>query len=683
MLAISVAAAVICLEFVGVVLQHTEFGLPIEDGYIYLSYAKQFGRAQPFTYYPGGGYSAGSTSVIWPMLLAPFWALGARGVALVWVSFALCSCLYTSTAVLCSLIVRRLSGSTAAVIAGGVVLGIAPFAFTALSGMEVALASTLLLATTYQLFDVGPIGPPTKKLSLTLACLSLSRPESTLVVLMIVAIHVWLRVRRREWRTAALWAVPLVAPFLWVLANRVFAGNWFPNTGVAKSHFYLPGFDWTYWWESVTALTKDMCIGLFWRADSPFVFPRILLVFWLIGAVRVFAWAFRGKKLLVGVLLVFAPIGLILAVIGSSGSWTFHNYRYISSAFPLLIATAACGVAPALLSDLRRGRSAIKLAWNIVCGLLLVGFSAGAYGPMRDDMELYAQNVTDLNKQVVTLGHYIHENTPGAYVMFHDAGAIAYYGDGRVYDMLGLVTNNQARVANNGPGSRFEYLESLEPDARPTHFAYYPGWMGQSEFFGDVLLRTPLGPAFHRRRLIGDYDMQLIAARWDHVHTAEEPLAADDGWRLVDRVDVADLESEKAHAWTGALGRRRYGDPTARWSVFHKDERERQLLLDGGRTIRGGSEQFSATVDPTKRVRLIMRTGGNRSYAYNEAISEPTVVSLFDGDDTLLGEATLPAPVGAFIEVSFEFSTKHSRLRLATRANRPYRVFHWFVLQPR
>ena len=72
----------------------------------------------------------------------------------------------------------------------------------------------------------------------------------------------------------------------------------------------------------------------------------------------------------------------------------------------------------------------------------------------------------------------MNRKLPDASVMFHDAGAIAYYGDGEVYDMLGLVTNFQAGVANNGPGSRFEFLESLPPERRPTHFAYYPGWMG-------------------------------------------------------------------------------------------------------------------------------------------------------------------------------------------------------------
>ena len=68
-LAISGAAAALAWAFVVAVWQHArQFGLPLEDAYIYLTYAKQFGRAEPFTYFHGGGYSAGSTSVLWPMV---------------------------------------------------------------------------------------------------------------------------------------------------------------------------------------------------------------------------------------------------------------------------------------------------------------------------------------------------------------------------------------------------------------------------------------------------------------------------------------------------------------------------------------------------------------------------------------------------------------------------------------
>src|SRR5882724_6510239 len=121
-------------------------GLPLDDSYIYLTYAKQFARGQPFTYVPGGGYSAGSTSVVWPMLLAPFWALGARGHALVWVSFVGSAALYAATALGVHRVVQPIAGGLAAALASVILLAIAPFAWAALSGMEVALASALLVA---------------------------------------------------------------------------------------------------------------------------------------------------------------------------------------------------------------------------------------------------------------------------------------------------------------------------------------------------------------------------------------------------------------------------------------------------------------------------------------------------------------------------------------------------------
>src|SRR5215468_12612290 len=111
---IAALAALLAWGFAITVLRHTRpMGLPLDDAYIYLTYAKQFGRGQPFTYFSGGGYSAGSTSVLWPMVLAPFWTLGARGHALVWVSFALCAALYAATCVACYRLAREIAGTIA------------------------------------------------------------------------------------------------------------------------------------------------------------------------------------------------------------------------------------------------------------------------------------------------------------------------------------------------------------------------------------------------------------------------------------------------------------------------------------------------------------------------------------------------------------------------------------------
>jgi hypothetical protein len=266
--------------------------------------------------------------------------------------------------------------------------------------------------------------------------------------------------------------------------------------------------------------------------------------------------------------------------------------------------------------------------------------------------------------------------------MLHDAGAIAYYGDTRVFDMIGLVTNDQAEIANHGPGARFELLESLPPERRPTHFAYYPSWMGQSDFFGDLVFTTPIQHTFSQRRLTGGEDMHLVVATWDHVHTAERPLDPHPGWAVVDRLDIADLDSERAHAWTGRLGRRTLSDPTARWSIVEREVGDHGLLIDGGRTIRGRAERFTITVDPDKPVRIVMRTGGMPAYPFNEQIDRRVELRLL-GDTGELARRDIPPPAGAFVELAFELPAFHARMvTLTADATGAYRVFHWFVLQP-
>ncbi|MEJ7604256.1 MAG: hypothetical protein WKG01_40725, partial [Kofleriaceae bacterium] len=687
-LGIAALAIGIAWAFAITVLRTTRpMGLPLDDSYIYLTYAKQFGRGEPFTYFPGGGYSAGSTSVVWPMLLAPFWTLGARGHVLVWVSYLMCSAFYAATAMGVWRIVNRVAGGGApAVLAAVVVLGIAPFAWTALSGMEVAFASALLVATIALLLDQPATGPPSRRLVACLAASSLSRPEATLIVLGVIGVAALGRLRRRELGAAAWWLSPLLAPLAWVVANKLLAGHLFPNTGVAKSHFYLPGFDWTYWLDAVTSLSGKLLHGLFWERNGPLVWPKLFALGWLVGAVRVVLWARRERRLLAGAVIVTAPVILLFAVVASSGLWAFQNYRYIAPAFPLLAISLGCALAPPrtrswlvvpivaaaitvivlavppvlgalrlepaprwsashvaaalaalvaagagviavrhphrharwaalpaslivgfvtvrgielLISDphplgarililvaliaatavtrwLRREPSlatigvaglgvlvlatwllaglepalAIMPAFAVVLGIarrpdlrglaagvvwalgvamlvagrwwrfepalhllpafaILAGATLGARFTLRRawlatalvtfalfaraaqpglaaDAKLFAQGAMDTNTQVVAIGHYLHRKLPTANVLFHDAGAIAYYGDGRVYDMLGLVTNHQAGIANHGAGSRFEFLEALPPERRFTHFAYYPAWLGTSELYGDV-----------------------------------------------------------------------------------------------------------------------------------------------------------------------------------------------------
>ena len=195
------------------------------------------------------------------MVLAPFWTLGARGHALVWVSYLVCAGLYVVVALGVWRLSRTLAGDVAALVAAGITVAIAPFAWCALSGMETAFASALLIAMLLLFAQSSREGPPSLRLALVMAAASLARPEAMVIVFAVCgvcAVQRW-----RTPRAAAWWLAPLAAPVAWLAANTLLAGH----SGVAKSHFYLPGFDGTYWWTTVTSQTGRMLKGLFWDGD--------------------------------------------------------------------------------------------------------------------------------------------------------------------------------------------------------------------------------------------------------------------------------------------------------------------------------------------------------------------------------------------------------------------------------
>jgi hypothetical protein len=207
--------------------------------------------------------------------------------------------------------------------------------------------------------------------------------------------------------------------------------------------------------------------------------------------------------------------------------------------------------------------------------------------------------------------------------------------------------------------------------------------MGQPEFFGNVLKHTFLRGGIEARRLVGEGDMQILESSWDHVHTAERPLNDHTGWAMIDRVDVADIASERAHHWNGNMGRRHFGDPTARWSIVEK-ETSPSLAIDGGRTIRGRTETFTVTISPSKPTRVVIRTGGQPHYGFHESIEKPVDLTLYAGKKKI-GTLTVAPPSGTFLELTFNLPPHVSAsrsLELRTEATGIYRVFHWFVLQP-
>jgi hypothetical protein len=165
---------------------------------------------------------------------------------------------------------------------------------------------------------------------------------------------------------------------------------------------------------------------------------------------------------------------------------------------------------------------------------------------------------------------------------------------------------------------------------------------------------------------------------------------------VTDEVDVADLASERAHLYVADLGGRTYAQNSEAFSCFWHARQplpdgtpgESRDVADGGRTVRGtGGERFRVEVRPGRPGRLVVRAGGPASIPPSEIAPVSTRLLVSRADGLPLGELVLPPPSPIFCDVSLELPAwalaEHMlAVTLRSASEAPYRVFHYYLLQP-
>ena len=116
----------------------------------------------------------------------------------------------------------------------------------------------------------------------------------------------------------------------------------------------------------------------------------------------------------------------------------------------------------------RWGRVLARLVWVLVLGNLLV------FGARQG--RSFGENVTDINAMHVAMGRWLAANTPAdAVVATNDIGAIAYFSQRRILDIIGLATPEVLDYLQPGePADRgvLRYLEKAQPD----YLVLLPNW---------------------------------------------------------------------------------------------------------------------------------------------------------------------------------------------------------------
>ncbi len=665
---------------------------PLDDTFIHFQYAKQIARGRFFRYQDGDEVSTGATSFLYPILLAPFWAVGLRGVSLIWAAHFLNGLALALAMIFVWLALRRLSDDEFVAVSGALLVGLNGwFMWGVASGMAIGVTAAALAATLWGLVVFLQEG---KRLgaAFALGLLAMLRPEGLVLAFALVgALALWFAVRQWTSRQAGgrteedkdesvgvpsrLSEVVVAAARrlgwpIWVAVGlglvptvllAVLSGHMTTNGMLVKSHF-AHDMDWVrYLWETgrtIVAVPGRLVTSSNGMVSQLFFVGTIASVAGLLRSDdegrRAFGW------------MLAAAFASIIAFYGFLIEHIEHHNRYYMPYVPLVAVAAALGfeVLSQPFGD-RLGKTLRRVVLVVVLSL-----GAGSLGLWA---RTYARNCSDIAGHYLPMVDWMKSHLPkDAKVAIHDAGAIPYLSGRRCYDMIGLVSNEfRPPGGARSDGFVWETLERIKPG----YMVVYPN-------FFPALTRLPLLEKIHSVRLAqttiaGGREKTAYRFHWDKLMDADRPAAvsgARGAWRLKDQVDVGDLVSEAKHGYGAGQGSL-HGPARFRLAVLKHGGK---LLIDGGRVIRNGEDFVLHGVEPNKPLALVLRSRMGKSGTLTVTVQGktlPTVWQIGSPEDRSRAESWFEIPADLV-------SGSTIRVHLGPSRGFEYESLHYFALQP-
>ncbi|MBW2459067.1 MAG: hypothetical protein JRI68_31495 [Deltaproteobacteria bacterium] len=623
-LAVSFAVAVYCI--VSILGRAREPALPLDDSFIHLQYARRLSEGHWFSYVPGDGYSSGATSLIWPLVIAPFFLLGFEELSIIWVVWALGWVLHAAVALEAARLAEGLTERVGAVAVGAMCLSFGAFVWFGFSGMEtIALAWVLTrgarLASERCEPPAGRRRPSWSSLAGFAVIAPLVRPEGGLVSLMIAmaGLRSWWSEPPSSWlRRAARVVVPACGPFILPLIHLALSGQPTSSTALVKWAPLDPYLDGAALWQQVLDNTQLLTTNLLNGGPWTWLFvPEGFAYLLAAGLPALVVAAWRRQRGWRALFVAMVLAGTLVPCTYTTMLWNRVRYIWPFAAAWFVVVACLASELGCLAARLRPWLQVLRPAmlWAIVALVAVKLPSAVA------DL---SQSARAIALQQVALGRWANtELESGAVIGVNDTGAIAYLSEKRTFDVVGLTTLGEARYWVEGPGSRFEHYEHLGPERLPSHFIVYPGWMQMPMLLGPRLMEATVT----EQSILGGRTMVAYRARYDLLSSGALPVTGGPWGELQDELDVSDMESEQRHDY----GR---GDLPGRFNVAGLDWLPAgRGVADGGRLERL-EDRFVLQASPA--VRMVMRvrcSGPLEVWLGGERIGEPEVVGTLSSWD--------------------------------------------------
>jgi hypothetical protein len=511
------------------------FPVPLDDVYIHFGFARSAALGHPFSWIPGNGYSSGGTSLIYPLILAPAWAVGFRGARLaVFAALLAVACVVDLGRSIRDLLARAKAPTWVAAVAPVLVIAVPLVDWSLFSGMETALFAAILGRALVATERAGGSASPGERGRAQLvagvwgALLIATRPESAPLALLLGLASAY------GARSLAL--LPSLArsigPSLVFLGGQ--AGvNWLLTGEIAAAgavRKLLGSNPYVTPLEIAGEVIKNLVALREAALSSALGGP---LVSWIVPLLGVVAVIDRRSRRLSIPLLVGAYTALLLVSLNSTAR--FQNLRYAVPTLLMLLAAAALGVG-----------AIARLRWG--CVMAAAALAAAVIAPAKwfpKQIDYFARSSGNIEEQQAEVARRLAAEVPRRNrVLVGDAGAIPYLSGLGAIDGLGLGGYRGmpfARASVHGIPAVVELIERLPRSERPDVMALYPSWWkGLADVFGT----RDFGVKIQDNVICAADEKVVYTPDWS---TLGEPGEVREG--AVDELDVADLVDERAHRY--------------------------------------------------------------------------------------------------------------------------------------
>ncbi len=565
---------------------------PLDDAFIYFNYAKNTAAGRFMEYVSGQGYSSGATSFLYVMLITPFAFLfkGASIIAITYIIggvalFTAALYVYRTASFLCGKKIWGLAAAVLLITNGNILWGV-------FSGMEIGLFMALIASSYYY----AAIAKDNAKASVSMALLSIVRPEG----FGLVAIFIILRIINKAFNSkekVLIYFLSLIPGTGYFVMNKIMTGDFMPNTMRAKSNFSLYYYNFPDIFAQGLELFNRFSKEIF-NGTNAHYYPQGVFILFMAGVVP-FLWGEISSKKTGPYLMGFVwfVFGVMSTVFSSFA--VVHNYRYTMPFCVLYTVLAVKGVD--VITEMFVGgneKNRKIFLWSLFFAAVLFNFFT-----IIANIINFGRDCRDIRSQSISAGLWLKENIrEDEIIAINDAGAIAYFSGKRVFDMVGLVTNGQAKKFQNGKAGVFEEIEHI----RPKYWLVHVGWFNYEPY---TIWKKPRLAEFNIKRepayyVVGSPEV-CVETDFSLFDSGNKMKINHGNWKEIDRLDTCDMRSEIEHEYRIWVKYRSEYPGTILEEDDYRGTAER--VLDAGRITSGGMEFTVKNIRPGSDMLIVNR----------------------------------------------------------------------------